>query len=550
MTMKFLKDIYAGAKVTGVALLMIVALMGVAFVIMPTYTIVRAGTADFDDYINVTIDHTKIDAALANFPVWVYNDTAVLEGLNETSFSFYDGTGGAATELNWELELFTSGTGVIGAWVNVSSISDSADTVFHLFYDNANSTDGGENNVSDVWDSDYVAVWHMDDLTTSTLEDSTWNAVNCTKEAVDTPNEILAKVGYGQEFTGNEWIEIAQGYHGNLSALLDGASQITVSVWLRIDAIDADRYILKEQIRNSGTGGVWLRIEDTDDYLKFGARSDSDDDAQNVDYTVVSSSTYRYFWGIIDYPNDYMMSYNNNSLEIGSSVTFNRTTYVDGGTVEYNDTIGSSYGNPPTTQMFDGVIDEMRISKINRTAAWRSACYYSMNDPSTFLTFGDISGTESSFSVAGGVGTWNNITWAITSVDGSAWSNDTAAPGATFRVITHVNASDNVTDIYIEMCNLSYSTNWILANNLVAVVSIDNNDSYDAAGYDLSSGVNFSLNDNWIALSDDANPFPIDDVGWTNYTFNIRFYLDTTQSTVGTYVNVSAWNAHWKLSSS
>lgn len=162
-----------------------------------------------------------------------------------------------------------------------------------------------------------------------------------------------------------------------------------------------------------------------------------------------------------------------------------------------------------------------------------------------YYVYANYSVGESVFSVDGGVGSEETITWSL-DAGGDAWSNGSAGweDGDQLNITTHVNVSDNVTDMYLVMANLTVGGNWISTSDLTCVVSIDDDAGY-GTGFSLSDNVNFSFDTNWASLSIDANPFPINDVVWVNMTFYVRFYLDTTQSNAGQYVNSTAWLVKW-----
>jgi len=98
--------------------------------------------------------------------------------------------------------------------VKVTSVSSSAGTDIYYYYDNdhtdnttyigaINTTAGGH-----VWDSNFKAVYHMTDATTSTILDSTSNNNDGTKKAANEPIEAVTDIGMGQDFDGiNDYLK-------------------------------------------------------------------------------------------------------------------------------------------------------------------------------------------------------------------------------------------------------------------------------------------------------------------------------------------------------
>jgi hypothetical protein len=81
-----------------------------------------------------------------------------------------------ASKYAWEIESYNGTTGTLLAWVNVPTVSHTADTVFYMVYgDAAVVTQQNTSSFapSAVWDSSYKGVWHMSD---TNFVDSTSNA--------------------------------------------------------------------------------------------------------------------------------------------------------------------------------------------------------------------------------------------------------------------------------------------------------------------------------------------------------------------------------------
>ena len=100
----------------------------------------------------------------------------------------------AATKLNHEIELYDNGTGQLIAWVNVPSLSSSADTILYVYYGNA--TCQNQENAAGTWDPSYIAVYHMND-TAATCSDSSGNANHGTFYGTDLPTRGKRRVCAG-----------------------------------------------------------------------------------------------------------------------------------------------------------------------------------------------------------------------------------------------------------------------------------------------------------------------------------------------------------------
>ena len=122
----------------------------------------------------LTVNSSMVADNLINFPVLVdIVDENLKDNVlqsNGNDIAFMDSTN--TVQLNHQIELFDENTGHLVAWVNVSSISSSTNTLFYMYYGNA--TCPNQQNVLETWDSDFVMVNHMNE-TSGPLLDSTVN---------------------------------------------------------------------------------------------------------------------------------------------------------------------------------------------------------------------------------------------------------------------------------------------------------------------------------------------------------------------------------------
>ncbi|HEY47536.1 MAG TPA: DUF2341 domain-containing protein, partial [Anaerolineae bacterium] len=162
----------------------------------------------------LTLDSSMVATDFTAFPVLVGMTDADLIGNTQGDggdilFTTDDGT----TKLDHEIESFNSGTGELVAWVEVTNLSGSSDTDIYMYYGNSGAAD--QWNISGTWDSDYIAVWHLDengDGTLNEFNDSTANDNHGTggKGYSDyAPTQGTGQIGYGQTFDGNDLIDMA-----------------------------------------------------------------------------------------------------------------------------------------------------------------------------------------------------------------------------------------------------------------------------------------------------------------------------------------------------
>ncbi|RLF33971.1 MAG: hypothetical protein DRN08_05055, partial [Thermoplasmata archaeon] len=128
------------------------------------------------------------------------------------------------TKYNHEIETFDGNTGKLVAWVRISSLSSTEDTILYMYYGNPNC--GNQENVSGTWNSGYKMVHHLEE-TSGVHNDSTVYG-----------NDGTANGGVDQDATGR--VDGCDRFDGiddyvdcSTSSSLNISSQITLEAWVR-----------------------------------------------------------------------------------------------------------------------------------------------------------------------------------------------------------------------------------------------------------------------------------------------------------------------------
>jgi len=248
-------------------------------------------------------------------------------------------------------------------------ITHDADTDFYMYYDNDHADNTTYIGAIDttagvaVWDSNFKAVYHMNDATTSTIKDSTSNNNDGTKLSANNPIQVVGKIGKGQSFT-SDYITMSD------NVGLDCTTP-TVEALIKAPSAQTTNYsgiVHKGDKSGNGYTGYGLRTTEPG----FGVQLIMD--SGNSISTTVLDNTYQYFAATEDGTN--------------SKIYFN-------GTEEDSDLTGACGTNAlnlylgrtaSANEKFTGIIDEARVSNIARSAAWIKATYNSLWD--TLLTYG------------------------------------------------------------------------------------------------------------------------------------------------------------------
>lgn len=336
----------------------------------------------------ITIQNGSVAEDVTDFPVLIsvtdLDLRTVANGGHVRSASgydivFYDSTN--TTLLSHEIELngYAAATGVIIMWVKMPSISSTEDTILYMYYGKPDVIVNPSE--TDTWNDDYVIIHHMDDVTTSAVNDSTTNGNDGVKAAANKPLEIAGQIGKAQQTAGDSghWIDC------NEDASLTITAEITIEAWYRnsgevgstfgrfTDWYPAPCIYTHEQVGAAAhlrwygvIGGVAL-----DTLLAAGVLP--------VDTWVHVAVTYK------DDVSHVVTGYIN-GISVGTDNTRNGAlTARDDDLILMNRTDG-------TERQLMGDMDEFRISKVKRTVGWLLTTFNTADDPAGFMTWGTEQG--------------------------------------------------------------------------------------------------------------------------------------------------------------
>lgn len=323
----------------------------------------------------ITVDHTKVSGDEIDFPVLISVTDADLRdeanGGRIKSANGYDiifTNSAEDTQLKHEIEIYTNTSGLLVYWVKVNSLSSTADTDIYIYY-----SKGGvvvDPSSTDTWDSSFKLVWHMADLTTSTVRDSTTNGETGTKESANHPVEVAGKFGKGQEFDGSQDYIVSS---------ITLSPDYTVEAWFEPDDVTASNTLLAYGSTITVIGrGVALGFHVNDLYM-----SNMDDDTEiTLGATgLLANGRFDSWADVVDSGiNDVDFHLNGASKALDSP-----------GGYWYNDVNALTIGARRNVGAFqfhaDGVVDEVRISDSLRSSNWLATTYATQNDPASFMAW-------------------------------------------------------------------------------------------------------------------------------------------------------------------
>jgi len=325
--------------------------------------------------IPITFDNSASAEDLTNFPVLVklnssrINYSKTQDAGQDIRFTDSDGT----TLLNYEIEKWDE-TGTSFVWVKVPNIPAGATTDKIYMYFNDTSLSDGQN-ASGVWNSNYVVSQHMKETTGVTTYDSTSNANNGTKLAATEPNPTTSgQINGAQSFDGsNDYITLSSSVSGSID-------QITVSAWVYANTQgEASDYraVVSEAFTGDNNVEFELYLTGANHNLSAGFYSGS--------WTTVSDTVAfplnQWVHVLATYDGHYIKVYKDSVL-VKTSTDLNKP--LPNGANGWR--IGRRHDSGNAANMWDGLIDEVRISNTVRSGDWVEAIYKSEKD--TLNTYG------------------------------------------------------------------------------------------------------------------------------------------------------------------
>ena len=352
----------------------------------------------------ITIDHTKVESNQANFTVIILitdSGNPIFEHAKSNGYDTIVTSSDKTTKLEHELISYdaTVGSKFAQIAVKIPTLSSSTDTDIYLYYGNDTIVD--DPSTTDTWDSDYVLVQHLKDLTSTTTKDSTGNGFNGTKYTSTMPSETTGKLGKGQLWNRKGYIDV-----GTDSKLRP--SDITLEAWAKANTMENWMGIISNMV-SWGTGFS----------LQMGTH-------QRI-AAMISGAYLRTSWSPVTNKWYYISATHDDGTNANK-------LYV-AGTQENTSTRAVSYNAGNTTRIgvfyttgslaFNGILDEIRVSKVVRSADYMKTTYNNLNDNSSFVSFGQEERPEASGAWAGYetyLAEWNGSSWEFEGAPTDGWT--------------------------------------------------------------------------------------------------------------------------------
>lgn len=344
----------------------LVAASAYVFSTAPVWFLINASNSS-PSYPSATVDFD-------NFQVtsdWAYYDSS-----KKIAVTADDGTTQCPVEIQqWDVQ---DRKAIL--WTKVPTVSSGTDTNLYLYYDETkddNDTYVGIVNSSpaqDVWDSNFKAVWHMNQhpsFGTDAIKNSASASNHGTSAGTMTSSDLVdGKIGKAIDFDGtDDYLNCGS------DSSLDDISTITIETIFKPATWGdgAAGRIATKAVNNDDGWNTY--IWDTEDNFGFQQGWST---TNGVWYTPTNSIILNeWYYSAVQYDRSYSTS-DKPIIYLNTVSQTLSTLATPVGSIESDaaqDMVIGSRGG--TDREFYGIIDEVRISDIHRSEAWIKATYYS-----------------------------------------------------------------------------------------------------------------------------------------------------------------------------
>jgi len=405
----------------------------------------------------ITINSANVSGStnLTDFPVLIsVVDSDLIGKTMSNGDDIIFTAGDEVTRLSHEIESYNGTSGDLNAWVRIPSLSPTTNTDIYMYYDNNGV--GNSENATDVWDSNFKMVQHLDE-TSGTHYDSTIESNDGTPNMTPSSNQdATGKINGSDEFDGSDdYIDCGD------DITLQIKTDLTVEVWAKRDIVDAYQTLASKNSFN-GKRAWFIRLENNagNNKIRFYLSKDGTGSQLLDSDTAINDTGWHHIAATYHYVND------------GTSQV---RIYVDGSLDKSDNTfLGDIYGESPVdvligalysssdsiNNVHDGLIDEVRISDNARTADWIETSYNNQSSPSIFLSFDTEESAPS--------------TPSVTTSPAAPVEEDTATLNGAITATGGENADTRGFEWDTDSSGPPYSSNWTEAGSFGAGPFTDN----------------------------------------------------------------------------
>ena len=291
------------------------------------------------------------------------NNTVTQSGGNAVTMPadlIFTSDSAGSTKIPWEFESYDGTAGTIIAWVQVATLSHTANTIFYVFYGDASVTtqqNTGSYAPSAVWAASQKMVLHAPNGTSLLLSDSTGNTTQTNHGAT----AATGKIDGGVAFTGGQYVSMAT---------LVSTGTRTLEFWIKFSSVSGYQVPVSLAGNGSGVDGLYVLMDGTTMNAATGGAADKKATttfATGTWYHVVLQKTTSALNAI------YVNGVNVTTSPGTNFVSILNTNYL-------------GVASDGTDFPLSGVLDEIKLYSITISADWITAEYNNQKSASTFLS--------------------------------------------------------------------------------------------------------------------------------------------------------------------
>lgn len=339
---------------------------------------------DWVKRIKLTIDYTKVDTTLVDFPISItlssstgitnVDTTSVFTTISGNSKKIAITTDDGLSQCYTEIERWDADNQEANLWTKVPTITSGTDTILYLYYDNSkNDNTGYVGTVNStpgqtVWSNGFLAVYHMNQDPSGgadCIKNSKSISYRGTPQGGMTSDDLVdGKIGKAIDFDGaGDYIDVPNGFG------MDGLTEFSVSYIIKSDLVPPaggtypgifSRGLAADRVpwsyASAGSAYITLEFETT-----LGGATDG---SKAIEIAQDEFTACDFCWDGTNF-NAYK-----NGTKYGATDTTTGHILADSTGEDY---IG--YVNGYNT--WDGIIEEVRVSNVSRSAAWVEASFHS-----------------------------------------------------------------------------------------------------------------------------------------------------------------------------
>jgi hypothetical protein len=327
----------------------------------------------FDPFIDgwtyrkkLIIDKTNIIEDLNEYTVLISTIDSDLKSKTQSSGNdiLFMNNSGIAKRLYHEIEKYDDSTGEIVAWVNIPHVYSEKNTSFYIYYGNPYCKN--QQTSEKTWDSYHKAVFHMREKEDG-IFDSTKNKNNC-ETVIGNPNyNQIGKIGNAIEFEKSYEEAFEDG------DIFDGLEEMTVEAWINLESYHSSHCMIA-----SHEDAWYFHVHREFDAVIFGTHGGVHNSLARDNIKCPLDQWY-YVAGSWSDSQDRMQLFANGIL---------KDTYIEELSMQESDDHFAIGYQDNSGNHFDGKLDEIRISNIERSESWLSTNYKNQNEPYNFISFG------------------------------------------------------------------------------------------------------------------------------------------------------------------